>query len=60
MKDLKTRYPAQFGPKGTDGAAGGLEPLPGGKPGKGEGGAQADPKNLAEALKQKYDTKDKE
>lgn len=51
VSGLKTQLPTQFESAGEDG----YKPMGGGLPGNGEGNHETTPKNLAEALKEKYE-----
>lgn len=55
LADLKTQFPKMF--EATPGGSGGFKPIDTGRLPGGAGGAGAEPKSLAEALRQQYETK---
>lgn len=55
LADLKTQFPKMF--EAAPGGAGGFKPIDTGRLPGGDGGAGAEPKSLAEALRQQYETK---
>lgn len=55
LADLKTQFPKMF--EDAPGGTGGFKPIDTGRLPGGDGGAGAEPKSLAEALRQQYETK---
>lgn len=55
LADLKTQFPKMF--EAAPGGSGGFKPIDTGRLPGGDGGAGAEPKSLAEALRQQYETK---
>lgn len=55
LADLKTQFPKMF--EAAPGGSGGFKPIDTGRLPGGDGGASAEPKSLAEALRQQYETK---
>ena len=55
LADLKTQFPKMF--EVAPGGSGGFKPIDTGRLPGGDGGAGAEPKSLAEALRQQYETK---
>ena len=55
LADLKTQFPKMF--EAAPGGSGGFKPIDTGRLPGGDGGDGAEPKSLAEALRQQYETK---